>query len=144
MLTDTRPKLSATLSNVQAATESLPAVSKNVLAASERMTPLLEDLNGTIKQANQAIGSLDTILAENRPDMRASMIAIRKTLDTTSKAAELLRSTLDRNSDHIDESLANLRSATENMKDLTDTVKRKPSVLIRGETGKDRQPGTTK
>lgn len=155
MLMDSRPKVEAVLSNIHAASEKFPAlsknvlaaseplpqVSKNVLAASERITPLLDDLKGTIKEANEALAKVDAVLGENRPDIRATMIEIHKTMDTASKTADLLRSILDRNSDNLDESLANVRVATDNLRELTDTVKRKPTVLIRGETGKDRQPG---
>jgi len=108
------------------------------------MAPLLDDLKGTIKQANQALGSVDAMLAENRPDIRASMENTRKTLNTALQLVELLKGTMDRNTENLEETLVNVREATDNMRDLTDTLKRKPSVLIRGETGKDRQPGSTK
>ncbi|SPE23886.1 exported hypothetical protein [Candidatus Sulfopaludibacter sp. SbA3] len=144
MLSDTSPKLSASLSNVQAATDRLAPLMQNVQAASERMAPILDDLKGTIKQAKDALEHVDAIMAENRGDIRGSMLEARKTLETASKAVELLRSSLDRNSDNLDETLANVRVATDNMKELTDTLKRRPSVLIRGETGKDRQPGEMK
>jgi len=144
MLADTRPKISATLSNVQEASDRFPQLSKNMLAASERMTPLLEDLKGTVKDAREALAHVDAIVGENRSDLRATMQELRKTMETASQAVDLLRITLDRNGGNLDESLANVRAATDNLKELTDTVKRKPSVLIRGETGKDRQPGATR
>ncbi len=144
MLADTRPKISTTLSNLQAASDKFPAVSENVQTASERMAPLLDDLKGTIKQANDALSHVDAIVVENRTEIRTSTLAMRETLDTASEAVELLRSTLDRNSGNLDETLANVRAMTDNLKELTDTVKRKPSVLIRGEMGKDRQPGAAR
>lgn len=144
MLAETRPKVSATLTNLQTASDRFPAVSKNIDAASARMVPLLDDLKGTIKQANTALASVDAVLAENRADIRASTAEVRKTLETASKAVELLRASLDRNGDNLDESLANVKAASDNLKEMTDTLKRKPSVLIRGETGQDRQPGGTK
>jgi phospholipid/cholesterol/gamma-HCH transport system substrate-binding protein len=144
MLAESRPKVAATLSNVQAASDGLAPVLKNVQAASGRLAPMLEDLNGTIKQANDTLAHMDVILVENRPDVRASMIDVRKTLDTMSEAVDLLKKTLDRNTDNLDEALSNVRDATGNMQELTDTLKRKPSLLIRGETGKDRKPGEKK
>jgi phospholipid/cholesterol/gamma-HCH transport system substrate-binding protein len=144
MLNDVRPKMEATLANVQTATDRLPAISKNLLAASERITPVLDDLKATIKQGNDTLAHVDALVVENRPDIRALLVQMRKTLDTTNLAMDQLRSTMDRNGENLDESLANVRAATDNLKDLTDTVKRKPSVLIRGETGKDRLPGGTK
>ena len=144
MLAETRPKIAATLSNVQEASDKFPQLSKNMLAATERMAPLLEDLKGTVKDAREMLAHVDAMVLENRPDLRATMLDLRKTMDTASQAVELLRSTLDRNGDNLDQSLANVRAATDNLKEMTDSVKRKPSVLIRGETGKDRQPGATR
>jgi phospholipid/cholesterol/gamma-HCH transport system substrate-binding protein len=144
MLAETRPKVSVTLSNVQAATEKMPALMANFHTASEKVAPLLDDLKGTIKQANETMAHVDAILAENRPDIRTSMDQTKKTLANASQLVDLLHNTLERNTDNLDEILVNVRIATDNMKDLTDSLKRKPSLLIRGETGKDRQPGVTK
>jgi phospholipid/cholesterol/gamma-HCH transport system substrate-binding protein len=144
MLTETRPKLAATLDNVHAASSQLSPILAHVQIAAERITPLLEDLKGTIKQANVALANIDAVVVENRPEIRASMMDTRKTLATASRLVELLKTTLDRNTDNLDDTLVNVREATDNLKQMTDTLKRKPSVLIRGETGKDRLPGTTK
>jgi hypothetical protein len=54
---------------------------------------------------------------------------------------EGLKGTSDHNTDNIDEILANLRDTTKNMRQLTDTLKARPSMLIRGNTVKDRSPG---
>ena len=144
MLADSRPKVSATLTNVQTATEKLSPVMANVQVASEKIAPLLDDLKGTIKQANEALGHIDAIVVENRPDIRASMERRARRWTRASELVELLKNTMDRNTENLDETLVNVREATDNMKEMTDTLKRKPSVLIRGETGKDRQPGSTK
>ena len=144
MLAETRPKLSATLTNVQTATDRLPPVMANVQTASEKVAPLLDDIKGTVKQANEALGHLDAVLVENRPDIRASLENSRKTLAAASQLVELLHKTMERSAENLEETLLNVREATSNMKEMTDTLKRKPSVLIRGETGKDRLPGATK
>jgi phospholipid/cholesterol/gamma-HCH transport system substrate-binding protein len=144
MLADSRPKVSATLTNVQTATDRLSPIMTNVQAATEKISPLLEDLKGSIQHANEALGHINGILVENRPDIRMSTEQTRKTLSKVSELVDILKNTMDRNTDDIDDSLANLRAATDNIKELTDTVKRKPSVLIRGETGKDRIPGATR
>ena len=144
MLADSRPKVSATLTNVQTATEKLSPVWPTSHTASEKFAPLLDDLKGTIKQANDALANVDAILVENRPDIKAAMEQTRKMLNSVSELVDTLKNTMDRNTDNLDETLANVRVATDNMKEMTDTLKRKPSVLIRGETGKDRQPGSNK
>ena len=144
MLAESRPKVSASLTNVQTATEKLTPVMANVQLASEKIAPLLDDLKGTIKQANEALAHVDAIVVENRPEIKASLEQTRKMLNSVSDLVDVVKNTVDRNTDNMDETLANVRAATDNIKEMTDTLKRKPSVLIRGETGKDRMPGSTK
>ena len=111
MLAETRPKISATLTNVQAASDKFPEVTRNVVATSERMAPLLEDLKGRLFRRRPHWRTSMPILVENRPDIRATMLEMRKTLETASRAVEALRTTLERNGDNLDESMANVRVA---------------------------------
>ncbi len=68
MLAEDRPKVSATLNNVQ--------------SASERLTPLLDDLKKTMAQANDVLGHIDAVVVEDRPDLKASLVELRQTLAT--------------------------------------------------------------
>ena len=127
MLTEDRPKISATLTNVQAATA--------------KMMPLLDNLKTTMDQANLTLSHLDAILVENRPDIREVVVQLKGTLVQASSLMEQIKNLTDRDADNLDQILLNLRVTTENMKELTDTLKSKPSMLIRGNSGKDRKPG---
>jgi phospholipid/cholesterol/gamma-HCH transport system substrate-binding protein len=127
MLAEDRPKVSATLSNVQ--------------AASAKIGPMLDDLKITMKQANETLAHVDSVVVENRQDIRAAVVELKQTLLTASSLVEQLKNTMDRNTDNIDEILVNLRVTTENTKQLTEALKTRPSVLIRGDTVKDRKPG---
>jgi phospholipid/cholesterol/gamma-HCH transport system substrate-binding protein len=127
MLAEDRPKVSATLTNVQ--------------TASAKIVPLLDDLKAIMNQANLALSHVDAVLVENRPDIRAIVVELKSTLLTASALMEQLKDTTDRNTDNIDQILLNLRATTENMKELTNTLKTRPSTLIRGDSMKDRKPG---
>ena len=127
MLAEDRPKVSATLTNVQ--------------AASVKIGPLLDNLKITMKQANDALAHVDSVVLENRQDIRAVVVELKQTLLTASSLMEQLRNTMDQNTDNIDQIMVNLRVTTENVKQLTEALKTRPSVLIRGDTVKDRKPG---
>lgn len=127
MLAEDRPKLSATLDNVQ--------------TASARLTPLLADLKKTMAQANDTLGHVDTVVLENRRDLRASVVELRKTLVTASAVMDQLDRTLDYNADNIDQTLENIRVTTQNLKELTATLKRQPYTLIRANRSRERKPG---
>ena len=127
MLSDSRPKVSASLTNVQSATAKLP--------------PLLDNLKTTMNQANVVMSHVDSVVVENHQDIRAIVVELRETLLTASSLMEQLKNTTDNNTDNIDQIIVNIRATTENVRQLTDSLKTNPSVLIRGNNVKDRKPG---
>jgi len=127
MLAESRPKVSATLTNIQ--------------TASARLTLLLDDLKKTMAQANDALGHIDAVVLENRQDLRSSVAELRQTLLTASSVVDQLDRTLDYNVDNIDQTLENVRVTTQHLKDLTETLKRRPYTLIRADRPRERKPG---
>jgi phospholipid/cholesterol/gamma-HCH transport system substrate-binding protein len=124
LLNDARPKVSASLTNVQDLTKDLNA----------KLGPLLDDVKTTTARANDTLSHVDSTLLENRPDIRATVVALRDTLAQ-------LNQTLDQNSANIDELLDNIRMSTENLRSLTETLERAPASLIRGIKVPERKPG---
>jgi phospholipid/cholesterol/gamma-HCH transport system substrate-binding protein len=127
ILAEDRPKVSASLTNVQ--------------AASDKIVPLLDDLKTTTNQANVVLSHIDPLVVENRKDIHTVVVELKQTLLTASSLMDQLKNTADFNADNIDEMLVDLRVTTDNIKQLTDTVKTRPSTLLRGNSVNDRQPG---
>jgi phospholipid/cholesterol/gamma-HCH transport system substrate-binding protein len=127
MLAEDRPKLSATLDNFQ--------------AASARLVPLLNDLKKTMGQANGALAHIDAMVVDNRQDVRASVIELRKTLVAASSVMDQLNRTLNYNTGNIDQTLENVRVTTEQLRELTEKVERRPYTLIRADNPPERKPG---
>jgi phospholipid/cholesterol/gamma-HCH transport system substrate-binding protein len=127
MLAEDRPKVSATLDNVQ--------------LASGQLKPLLADLKKTMAQANAALDNINGLVLENRKDLRSSVKELRETLLSASSVMDQLNQTLNYNSDNIDEILANVRVATQKLKELTGKLERRPYTLIRADRPKERKPG---
>jgi phospholipid/cholesterol/gamma-HCH transport system substrate-binding protein len=127
MLVEDRPKISGSLGNVQ--------------AASARLLPLLDDLKATMNQANETLSHVDSLVVENRQDIRTIVVELKGTMLNAQSLVEQLKNTTDNNTDNIDQIIENIRVTTENMKELTDSLKSNPAVLIRGNNRKDRKPG---
>jgi phospholipid/cholesterol/gamma-HCH transport system substrate-binding protein len=127
MLSDSRPKVAASLTNVQAATAQL--------------VPVLDNLKTTMNEANTVLSHVDSLVVENHDDIRAIVTELRETLFTAAALMQQLKSTTENNADNIDQTILNIRATTENIKELTDSLKNNPSLLIRGTTLKDRKPG---
>jgi phospholipid/cholesterol/gamma-HCH transport system substrate-binding protein len=127
MLAEDRPKLSATLDNFQ--------------ATSAQLQPLLDNLRKTMVQADDTLDHFNAVVLENRQDLRESVKELRQTLLTASSVMDQLNRTLEYNSDNIDEILENVRVATQQLKDLTEKLKRRPYTLIRADRSRERKPG---
>lgn len=127
MLADSRPKVAASLTNVQAATAQL--------------MPVMDNLKVTMNEANLVLSHVDSLVVENHQDIRTIVIELRETLTTAAALMEQLKNTTDNNADNIDQTILNIRATTENIKELTDSLKNNPSLIIRGSTLKDRKPG---
>jgi len=140
-----RDNLSATLADTRGMiAENRGAVKttvQNLNSASRKLDPLLEDLRKTSAQANEALNHIDSLIGENRADLRQAVKDLRESLATVSDLTGRLDQTLDVNSDNIDELLENLRHVSQNLKEFTNTIKTRPYTLIRAATPPEHKPG---
>jgi len=127
MLKESRPKLSTSLTGVSDATS--------------RLLPLIEDVNRATSRADELLSRLDSVLLENRGDLRESVSELRGMLAKSTTAVDQLQALMNQNASNIDEMLENMRLSAENIRTLTEAIKSNPSTLIRGVNAKDRKPG---
>jgi phospholipid/cholesterol/gamma-HCH transport system substrate-binding protein len=127
MLAENRPNIKKTLNNVS--------------AASEKISPLLDQIHNTISQADGTLKKVDGLIGENKEDVRASVIKLRSSLEHVSALTEQLQQMLDNNDYNIEELLNNLRIVSDNLKEFTDIIKTRPSTLLSPRGPHDRQPG---
>jgi phospholipid/cholesterol/gamma-HCH transport system substrate-binding protein len=120
------------------------AMVENLDATSQNIKPLLDDLRKTSDEANVTLTHIDAMIGQNSPDIHQSIIELRNALATVNQVAGRMNQTLEMNSGNIDEMLDNLRQATENLDQFTDTIKSRPSSLIRSSSPKERKPGDPK
>jgi phospholipid/cholesterol/gamma-HCH transport system substrate-binding protein len=140
-----RANVSASLSELHGILkENQPMINstlKNVNAASAKIEPLIDQLHKTTQQADETLKHVDSLVTENKPEIRAAILQLRQVLSSVSKLTGQLNETLDANSDNIDQLLINLRDVSENLKEFTNTIKDRPSSLIHSSVPRDRKPG---
>lgn len=127
ILHENRPLLNSTL--------------KNVNAASAKMDPLIDQLRKTTQQASDALKHVDSLVTDNKDDIRASITQLRTALTSVKELTDKLNQTLDSNSDNIDQLLLNFRDVSENLRQFSDTIKARPSSLVISHSARDRNPG---
>jgi phospholipid/cholesterol/gamma-HCH transport system substrate-binding protein len=114
---------------------------QHLSSASEKLEPLLQDLRKTSAQANETLSHVDSLIGENRADIRQAIVELRKSLTTIDDLTGRLDQTLDVNSDNIDELLENLRHVSQNLKEFTNTIKTRPYTLIRSNNPREHKTG---
>jgi phospholipid/cholesterol/gamma-HCH transport system substrate-binding protein len=140
-----RANLSATLADTRGLIEDnrkqITSTIQHLDAASQKVEPLLQDLHKTSEEANKALTHIDELLGENRGDVRQAVAELRKSLTTLTDITSRIDQTLDVNSENIDELLDNFRRVSINLKEFTDTIKKRPYTLIRATNPTEHKPG---
>ncbi len=127
MVHENRPQLKSTIEHLN--------------EVSGRIQPVLDDLRKTAAQATQTLDHVDALIDENRPDLHQAILQLRQSLAAVNSLTGRLDQTVDVNSDNLDEMLDNFRDVSENLKELTDTIKARPYLLIRSNSQPEHKPG---
>ena len=142
---ENRASLAGTLSGIRAiiAENRGPVKSAvyNLNATILKLDPLLQDLRNNSARTNETLAHVDSLIGENRADARQAVIDLRKSLTNLTALTGRLDQTFDVNSENIDELLENLRLVSQNLKDFTNTIKTRPSTLIRSTSPREHTPG---
>jgi len=97
-----------------------------------RLSPAVDNVNATVSNAN------DTITAVREP-LQADLAEIRKTLDQARGLLGDVQASLRAKDQDITDIVENVRITTDNLRDLTDSVKERPWSLVRIRQPKDRK-----
>lgn len=142
---ENRANFSATLANTRGMLEEnrpqIKSTIQNLNHVSQKIEPLIQDLHKTSEEANKALDHIDEVLGENRADVRAAVTALRKSLTTLTDITGRFDRTLDVNTENIDEILDNFRNVSQNLKEFSDTIKKRPYTLIRATNPPEHVPG---
>jgi phospholipid/cholesterol/gamma-HCH transport system substrate-binding protein len=142
---ENRANLSATLANARGLIEEnrpqIKSTIQHLDTVSQKLEPLLQDLRNTAEVANKALDHIDELLGENRADVRQSVIELRKSLTNLTDITGRVDQTLEVNTENIDELLDNFRRVSQNLKEFTATIKKRPYTLIRASNPTEHKPG---
>jgi phospholipid/cholesterol/gamma-HCH transport system substrate-binding protein len=140
-----RQNLAASLSEVRAMLAENRAPLHSALhhldAGSAKLAPLLADFQMTATKANAALSHIDATVQENRPNLRQAVIQMKSALTSVTALTAQLNNIVNANSDNLDAIIDNLRDATYNLRAFTETIKSRPSALIRSPSPPRHEPG---
>lgn len=130
LLAENRPRINSTLEHL----DSLTA----------KLGPTLDKTDATIGKTNTLVGNMNGLVQENRKEIHEALLQLRNSLRDAQNLILEVNDTLEMNRTNLDETLENIRISSENLKQFTNTIKRRPFSLVRVKTEKDRVPPTGK
>ena len=113
----------------------------HINTASAKLTPLIDDFHKTTLEANQTLDRIDSMIKDNRADIRESVKKLRSSLTKADSIVSQLDTTIANNSENLDEIIDNVRRITENLNAFTETIRARPYLLIRSSEPKPHEPG---
>lgn len=99
---------------------------------SSKIGPTLDNVNTTVANANGTITAI-------RDPLKADLLELHRTLEQYHSLGGNFQAILSTNSDNITYSLENIRMLTDNLNDLTQSVKERPWSLVRIRQPEDRK-----
>ena len=112
--------------------DQLLALTQHADAVMAKIGPVVDHADGAIQNANSSVGDLHQPLRNDLEELQSTLNEARSLLATMQ--------VIVRANDHkLDDTVENLRIATENLDQLTDSLKQRPWSLIRVKQDKDRK-----
>ncbi len=113
-------------------------VLQNVERASAQASIALDELHKAARNANDTISNANRSIDEIRDPVKSDLAELQRTMTDARGLIMDLNTIVVSNRSNINDTLENFRAASENLRDLTSSVKQRPWMLIRGKPAPDR------
>jgi len=125
LLADERPK-------IDHIADQLLALTQHADAVMAKIGPVVDHADGAIQNANSTVGDL-------HEPTRKDLVELQNTLNEARSLLANMQVMMRANDHRIDDTIENLRIATDNLDQLTDSLKQRPWSLVRIKQTKDRK-----
>ena len=123
--TDERPKLDH--------------IADQLLALSQHADGVIAKVGPVVDQADSTIQNVNGVIRDSREPIRVDLAEVQSTLQQTKSVLADMQGMVRANDFKIDDTVENLRVATDNLDQLTDQLKQRPWSLIRIKQPKERK-----
>jgi len=96
------------------------------------------ELQATARTANDTLTNANKSIGEIRDPFKTDLVELQRTMTDTRRLIGDLNTMVSANRDNVDDTLENFRAASENLRELTRSVRQRPWILLRGRPAADR------
>ena len=131
MLDKESPEIDRVLQNLERASSQASGVLSQAGDTLNTIQTAARTANDTLSNANKTVDDI-------REPIKTDLADLQKTMADAQRLIADMRTVVSSNRYSIDETLANFRAASENLRELTASVKQRPWTLLRGKAAPDR------
>jgi phospholipid/cholesterol/gamma-HCH transport system substrate-binding protein len=117
----------------------LDNVNETLAEERPKISRLTDQLNTLAQHSDATIQNVNGTVTDAREPLRNDLIQLQTTLQQTKALLGDVQTMVRANDDKFDDTVENLRTATENLDQLTDSLKQRPFSLIRIKQPKERE-----
>ena len=111
---------------------------QSVERASSQAGDALDELHTAARSANETIANANRTIDEIRGPVKTDLVELQRTMTDARRLIADLNTVVSANRYNINDTLENFRAVSENLRELTASVKQRPWMLLRGKPAPDR------
>jgi len=138
LLAGARELLDKESSQIDRVLRDLDRASTQASNAIDQASGALNELQTAARTANDTFASANRTIGEVRDPIKADLAELQRTMTDARHLIADLSTVVSANQNNIDDTIENFRAASENLRELTASVKQRPWTLIRGKPAPDR------
>jgi ABC-type transporter Mla subunit MlaD len=116
----------------------IDSVLQNVERASSQAGDAFDELHTAARTANDTIANANRTINEIRDPVKTDLAELQRTMTDARRLIADLNTIVSANRSNINDTLENFRAVSENLRELTASVKQRPWTLLRGKPAPDR------
>lgn len=138
LLANARELLDKESPQIDRVLQNLERASSQASSAIDQARGVLNEFQTTARTANDTFASANRTIGEIRDPLKTDLAELQRTMTEARHLIADLNTVVSANRNNIDDTLGNFRAASENLRDLTASVKQRPWLLLRGKPAPDR------
>jgi phospholipid/cholesterol/gamma-HCH transport system substrate-binding protein len=138
LLANARDLLDKESSRIDTVLKNFERASVQANSTLDQANHTLNDIQTAARTANDTFLSANKTIGDIRDPIKTDLTELQRTMTEARRLIEDLNTVVSSNRYNIDDTFENFRAASENLRELTATVRQRPWILLRGRAAPDR------
>jgi phospholipid/cholesterol/gamma-HCH transport system substrate-binding protein len=138
LLANARDLLDKESSRIDTVLRNFERASAQASGTLDQANRTLSDIQTAARTANDTFVTANRTIGDIRDPIKIDLTELQRTMTEARRLIGDLNTVVSANRNNIDDTLENFRVASENLREVTNSIRQRPSILLRGKAAPDR------